>query len=187
MTPFKKNLQRFLIFFFSAVSIGIIVIGINRTKKVSMVTEVPTPTPKTPTENTPTTVANSTSVLSFVGKTYQTPYGNASVEIKVKENAIIDVTMPEIPNSPPSLYAKSFLIDQALKAGSANIQGVSGATYTSLAFKASLESAIAQAKTQGKDITPATPSTTTSAPASTAKPSVPRQYRGDDDDFRFDD
>lgn len=196
MTPFQKNLQRFFIFFFTAASVGIIFVGINRAKKVPMLGEVPTPTPE-PASTAPTTnqVAGTTTgssagaVLAFTGKTYQTPYGNASAAIQVKDGKLIAVTMPKVPNSPPSIYAEPYLIDQALKAGSANIQGVSGATYTSLAFKSSLESALAQAKTQGQTVTKTsagTSVTTTGANTSSPLPSVPRQYRGDDDFFERD-
>lgn len=188
MTPFKKNLQRFFVFFFTAVSVGIIILGINRAKKVPMVSEVPTPTPDrattAPDQGTGAsggTAVAGTSVLAFTGKTYQTPYGNVAAAIQVKGGKVIAVTMPKVPNSPPSIYAEPYLIDQALKAGSANIQGVSGATYTSIAFKSSLESAIAQAQAQGQKVTAGTSGATAGTPTSTTQPSVPRKYRGDDD------
>lgn len=197
MTPFQKNLQRFFIFFFTAVSIGIITLGINRAKKVPTLGEAPTPAPE-PTSTVPTTnqvagTANGApagAILAFTGKTYQTPYGNVSAAIQVKDGHVIAVTMPKVPNSPPSIYAEPYLIDQALKAGGANIQGVSGATYTSLAFKSSLESAIAQAQTQaqtqGQAVKAATSAAETGATGAinttTPKPSVPLKYRGDDDE-----
>lgn len=194
MTPFQKNLQRFFIFFFTAASIGIITLGINRIKKAPLISEVPTPEPtptpansdQTSTGTTPASSTNTTAVLSYTGKTYQTSYGNVSAAIQIKGGQVIAVTMPKVPNSPPSIYAQPYLIDQALKAGGANIQGVSGATYTSLAFKSSLESAIAQAQTQGQTVKAATSVTGTSAAGvantTTPKPSVPRTYRGDDDE-----
>jgi uncharacterized protein with FMN-binding domain len=138
----------------------------------------PAPVPKTSTGgtiNNPIPKTTDTSVLSYIGKTYSTPYGDASAAIKVQGGVIIDVTMPQVPNSPPSLYAQPYLISQALAAGSANIQGVSGATYTSIAFKSSLESAIAQATAQGQTVT-ASPN----APAPTPAPTVPRRFRDDD-------
>ncbi|OHA84116.1 MAG: hypothetical protein A2937_02890 [Candidatus Yonathbacteria bacterium RIFCSPLOWO2_01_FULL_47_33b] len=184
MTPFKKNLQRFFILFFSTLSVGIIIVGVNRAKKVPTLGEAPTPLTPTPdqgTAGTPGTMVAGTTV-SITGKTYQTPYGNVTAAIQVKDGKVVGVTMPQVPNSPPSIYAESYLVDQAIKAGGANIQGVSGATYTSLAFKSSLESAIAQAKTQGQTITTGTASTGSSAVAPGPKPSVPLQYRGDDDD-----
>jgi hypothetical protein len=86
--------------------------------------------------------------------------------------------MPQIPNSPPSVYAEPYLVQQALALGTANIQGVSGATYTSLAFKSSLESALSQAKIQGQTIVGGTPT----GVAATSKPTVPRKYRDDDEE-----
>lgn len=117
--------------------------------------------------------------VTVTGQTYQTPYGRVSVSITVNNGKITGVTMPQFPNSSPSIYAEPYLIQQALAAGSANIQGVSGATYTSIAFKSSLESAIAQANTQGQSITPVAAGTSAATiPAS--KPVVPSRYRDDD-------
>ncbi len=79
------------------------------------------------------------------GPTYQIPWGNVTVQITVRDGKIIAVRTPNVPNSSPSRYAAPILVQQALQAGSANIQGVSGATYMSIGFKKSLEGAIAQA------------------------------------------
>lgn len=171
MSLFSKNLQKFLIFFFTATSIVLVIMGVARTKKPTPVAEAPAPAPPTPSDTT--------GAITVSGNEYQTPWGNASASITVKGGKIVAVAMPSVPNSPPSVYAEPYLINQALTAGDANIQGVSGATYTSLAFKSSLESAIAKANTQGQAIAPSV-----GAPASvpTAKPAVPRRYRDDDDD-----
>lgn len=53
---------------------------------------------------------------------------------------------PDYLESELSVYARPYLIEQALRAKSANIQGVSGATYTSIAFQYSLESTIVSAE-----------------------------------------
>lgn len=170
---FSKNLQKFLIFFFAAVSLTVIIIGVNRIKKTSVIAETDTP----PVPQPPSDTANA---KTFTGTPYQTPWGNAVASITVKNGKVIAAAMPEVPNSPPSQYAEPFLVDQALRAGSANIQGVSGATYTSIAFKSSLENALEQAQTQGQTVTSGT--ITTGSTTSTAKPTVPRKYRDDDDD-----
>ena len=172
---FSKNIQKFLVFFFTAISIILVVMGISRIKKPEVIAEAPKPTPPAPVDTT--------SAFTIAGNSYQTPWGNAVASVTVKNGKVIAVEMPSVPPSPPSVYAEPFLVDQALKAGSANIQGVSGATYTSLAFKSSLESAIAKAGAQGQTITPTTPTTGVSATSiPSAKPSVPRQYRDDDDE-----
>lgn len=174
MSPFKKNLEKFLVFFFTAISIIIVIMGTARAKKSSDLTAGTTPDQSVPT---PTQPVDTTGAIAFSGNAYQTPWGSASAEIKVKDGRVVSVTMPQIPNSPPSVYAEPYLVQQALTSGSANIQGVSGATYTSLAFKSSLENALAQAKTQGQTITGGSGTTVTSA-----KPTVPRKYREDDDE-----
>lgn len=171
MSKFEKFWQRFFIFFFSAISLFIIVVGIYRAKKAPSISEAPTPTP-TGGDTGQGTQTNGSATLTFAGKTYQTPYGNVSAAIKVKNGKIVAVTMPSLPDSPPSHYAQPILIDQALKAGSANIQGVSGATYTSNAFKLSLESALAQAKASGQQPTAQTPSGVPTVPTTSATPPV---------------
>lgn len=175
MSPFKKNLEKFLVFFFTAISIVIVIMGIARTKKNANIATTLPDQGVTPTIQPGDTIG----ALAFSGASYQTPWGNASAAIKVKDGRVVAVTMPQVPNSPPSVYAEPFLVQQALALGTANIQGVSGATYTSLAFKSSLESALAQAKSQGQTIVGGTVTTTTTT--TTAKPSVPRKYRDDDD------
>lgn len=167
----SKNIQKFLVFFFTAISIILVVMGISRVKKPADVAGVPQPAPQAPVDTTGS--------VTLTGKTYQTPWGSAVASITVKNGKIIAVSMPSIPSSPPSIYAEPYLVDQALKAGSANIQGVSGATYTSIAFKSSLESAVAKANTQGQTIIPNTGASASSA----VKPSIPRQYRDDDDEW----
>jgi len=171
MTPsFSKNIQKFLILFFTAVSLIVIIIGISRTKK----TEIITNTESIPPAPTP---IDTTGAKTVTGTPYQTPWGNAVASISVKNGKVVTATMPQVPNSPPSIFAEPYLINQALVSGSANIQGVSGATVTSMAFKSSLENALLQAQTQGEAITGGTGVAT-----STAKPVVPRKYHDDDDD-----
>jgi len=188
MSPFLKNFQRFLILSFSAASVALVVIGINRTKNTPLpaapvipgqdmvsTTVSNTPTPPSASGNTPAGSA------TFKGKTYQTPWGNVVAGITVTNGKITEVTMPEVPPSPPSEYAQSYLVQQAMTAGSANIQGVSGATYTSIAFKSSLEDAIVQASARGQSVILSTPAKSSATTLRSNKPSVPRRYRGDDE------
>lgn len=177
MRTFLKNLQNYLVVFFALMSVTIIVLGINRIKKNSLgdtASIPPSPTPSNGAISASTNAING----SFEGNEYHTPYGNVVAAIEVKGGKIVAVTMPKVPNSPPSIYAESHLVDQALKAGGASIQGVSGATYTSIAFKSSLENAIAKAGVQN---TSTSVSNNSSQGVSANKPSVPRSYRGDDD------
>lgn len=97
--------------------------------------------------NTPrnTTTTPKPTSASYDGTVYETPFGPVGVTITVTNKKIVSVSTPTYPDSPPSQYAHDDLVSQALAANSANIQGVSGATYTSLAFSKSLESAISKA------------------------------------------
>lgn len=77
-------------------------------------------------------------------------YGTVQVEITVKDGRVVDVTALEAPQNDPrsqqiSRVAIPYLVDQALKAQSANIAGVSGASYTSYGFAKSLAAALQKA------------------------------------------
>jgi len=74
------------------------------------------------------------------------PYGNVQVQIVVVNSKITAVTAPKYPTASDSgkINAKAIpiLISEALAAQSANIAAVSGASYTSPAFKESLQSSL---------------------------------------------
>lgn len=150
MPSFQKNIQKFFVYFFAGVSVIIVVLGISRVKKGEPVAPVPSPSPDQRTalgsskSGTQLAVRGATQT-AFNGRTYQTPWGNLAVAIQVKDGKVTAVSIPTLPDSPPSQQAKAYLIEQAIRSGSANIQGISGATITSMAFKASLESALSQA------------------------------------------
>ncbi len=179
----KKYLQRFLIVFFSATFVVVLLVGIVRARKntqsnlVQPVAESPqgnsTPGVGTVTTNTTNTATNTTtagnttanatstnttknvapttstpasSTKSATGTGYSTPWGTVTVAVQVENGKLVSVDTKSYPDSPPSVYARSYLISQAIAVGNANIQGVSGATYTSLAFQRSLESALAKVR-----------------------------------------
>lgn len=75
-----------------------------------------------------------------------TPWGRTTIAVKVVNGKWENINLIEIPNSPPSQYAASFLANQALKAQNGKIDGVSGATYTSNAFRDNLNQIVAQSK-----------------------------------------
>ena len=190
MTSFQKILKKFFLYSFTGISVGIVVLGINRAKQTDALAANPPAdqeTSKKPLSRLPSkNLVLGQSVTAklgvsgqFTGNAYKTPWGNAAASITVKNGKITAVTMPQVPNSPPSTYAEPYLVDQALRRGNANIQGVSGATYTSLAFKSSLESALVKASTQGT-VTTSSVNTPTSAKKITS-PSYPRRYRDDDE------
>lgn len=88
---------------------------------------------------------------TFPGATAQTPYGPVQVAIVVKAGRIADVKALQLTNQGDrsvaiSAYAVPVLRSEALKAQSAKIDTVSGATYTSDGYRTSLQSAIDTAK-----------------------------------------
>jgi uncharacterized protein with FMN-binding domain len=77
-------------------------------------------------------------------------YGNVQVRVTVANGKIVDVSALQLPQGDPrsaqiSSYAEPQLRQEALTAQSASINTVSGASYTSAGYQASLQSAIAKA------------------------------------------
>jgi hypothetical protein len=86
----------------------------------------------------------------FTGDVVQTPFGQLQVEIVISNNKLEAPDSVQFPQSDPqwseiNRKAVSALAFEALSAQSANIQGISGASYTSQGWISSLASAIAKA------------------------------------------
>jgi uncharacterized protein with FMN-binding domain len=98
----------------------------------------------------------SSSSASSVAKTVtgdeaQTIYGPVQVKITVKNGKITAAEATEYPNNSPrdaqiNAYAIPALNSEAVAAGSAQIDSVSGATYTSQGYVSSLQSALDKAR-----------------------------------------
>ena len=85
---------------------------------------------------------------TFTGPSVNVNYGNVQVKITVVNGRITDVVAVKAPTGKNDRYtnmAVPVLKQQTLKAQSANIQGVSGASYTSYGWFTSLQGAIALA------------------------------------------
>lgn len=115
-------------------------------------TTVP-PTPATgPTTATPTTVRQATTVN---GGVYSNQYGNVQVQVRIgSDGALARVDTVQVPNGRDrsveiNNYAAPILNSEALRAQSAAVHSVSGATYTSEDYKLSLQSAIDAARADG--------------------------------------
>ncbi|KJC62988.1 FMN-binding protein [Agreia bicolorata] len=115
-----------------------------------------TPTAAAPTAATPTAAATApvaaapTASGTFTGSVSRTRYGNVQVQITVANGSITDVTALQLTNDGGksvsiSNRAAPVLRTEVLKAQSANVQSVSGATYTSEGYLSSLQSALDQA------------------------------------------
>jgi uncharacterized protein with FMN-binding domain len=95
------------------------------------------------TPTTSTTSVNGTAT----GSVESTPYGDVEVKVTVAGSRITDVESLELPEDEPrsqslSSFAGPELADQVISAQSAQIDGVSGATYTSQAYEESVQSAL---------------------------------------------
>ena len=85
---------------------------------------------------------------TFTGPSVFVNYGNVQVKITVVNGRITDavaVVAPSGRNDRWTNMAVPILKEQTLKAQSANIQGASGASYTSYGWYTSLQGALAQA------------------------------------------
>jgi uncharacterized protein with FMN-binding domain len=107
------------------------------------------PTTKAPTQ-APTTPAPSTSAPAgnsgtFTGPTENTQYGPVEVQIVVSNGRITSANDIIGPADNIGANAVGQLNSEVLSAQNANIQAVSGATYTSQGYISSLQSAVNQA------------------------------------------
>lgn len=87
---------------------------------------------------------------TYTGSAVNTRYGKVQVKVTVSGGAITSVDAPQYPNSGGmdqmiNSQAIPMLASEAVAAQSANIDMVSGATYTSKGYISSLQSALDQA------------------------------------------
>lgn len=95
-----------------------------------------------------TTVSSATA--TYTGTAIQTRYGAVQVQVTISSGKITGVTTLQVPSGDPhsssiSAAATPVLASEALTAQSAKIDTVSGATFTSQGYLASLQSALDQA------------------------------------------
>jgi uncharacterized protein with FMN-binding domain len=105
-----------------------------------------------PAADAPATQAPAASTTSingtFTGPSVNVNYGNVQVKITVVNGRITDAVAVKAPSGKNDRYtnmAVPILKAQTLKAQSADIQGASGASYTSYGWFTSLQGALAQA------------------------------------------
>lgn len=104
------------------------------------------------TTTTPDAATTSTGLTdgTYLGAAASTRYGDVQVQITVSGGQIVDVTVPAYPQSDRKDIAINnralpVLIAETTAAQSADVQMVSGATYTSQGYIQSLQSALDQA------------------------------------------
>jgi uncharacterized protein with FMN-binding domain len=101
-----------------------------------------------PATTAPATTAPAAINGTFTGPSVNVNYGNVQVKITVVNGRITDAVAVKAPSGKNDRYtnmAVPILKAQTLKAQSANIQGASGASYTSYGWHTSLQGALAQA------------------------------------------
>jgi len=101
-----------------------------------------------PATTAPATNSKTSFNGTFTGPSINVNYGNVQVKITVVNGRITDAVAVKAPSGKNDRYtnmAVPILKAQTLKAQSANIQGASGASYTSYGWYTSLQGALAQA------------------------------------------
>jgi len=102
----------------------------------------------TATKSAPATTSAKSINGTFTGPSINVNYGNVQVKITVVNGRITDAVAVVAPSGKNDRYtnmAVPTLKKQTLAAQSANIQGVSGASYTSYGWYTSLQGALTQA------------------------------------------
>lgn len=112
----------------------------------------PSPSTSAPARPAPSTSAPSQSAATrtIAGQAVQTQYGVVQVQVVVSGNKIKNVSFLQLTAYDPrsqeiNSAAAPILLQQTLAAQSSQIDGVSGATYTSAGYVQSLQSALDQA------------------------------------------
>jgi uncharacterized protein with FMN-binding domain len=106
------------------------------------------PATEAPATTAPATNSKTSINGTFTGPSVNVNYGNVQVKITVVNGRITDAVAVVAPSGKNDRYtnmAVPTLKKQTLAAQSANIQGVSGASYTSYGWFTSVQGALAQA------------------------------------------
>ncbi len=114
----------------------------------------PARTATTATTATTAAVPAVAAVAAYNGDIVDTKYGPVQIQVQITDGAISEVAVIQYPDGDGksvriNARALPTLRNEVLTAQSANIDTVSGATYTSDAYQQSLQSAIDQARAAG--------------------------------------
>jgi uncharacterized protein with FMN-binding domain len=124
--------------------------AITRHRALTPSTGAPPPaTRPLPTSSSPTTTSGATRTVD--GDPVDNRYGTVQVRVQLSGNTITDVTPLQMPfdrehSAEISQQAEPYLRQESLQAQSAQIDIVSGATYTSDSYAQSLQSALDKAQ-----------------------------------------
>jgi uncharacterized protein with FMN-binding domain len=101
-----------------------------------------TSAPPAPGAQAPTAKAPATTAKTVNGKLVKTVHGDVQVQVTLTGDKITAVKFLKQPNTGPTKSAAPVLIQETLRAGTAKVDSVSGATQTSEAYVESLQAAI---------------------------------------------
>ena len=106
-----------------------------------------TPSPTATASSSPSRPSSSSGTKTADGDVIPTRYGNAQVRVTVSGGKITKVEALQLQGNDPksvqiSSYAEPYLRQSALTKQTAAIDAVSGATFTSASYEASLQSAL---------------------------------------------
>lgn len=118
-----------------------------------LASSLPTSRSSAPNQHVPTQPTTTTAQGgggTYTGSVIRTVYGDVQVKVTVSGNKIMDVQPLTLPSDRArsayiSQVAGPMLRTEAITAQSSNIDIISGATYTSIAYQRSLDSALKQA------------------------------------------
>jgi uncharacterized protein with FMN-binding domain len=146
-------MRRVFLAFISTVAALVLVLSFKTHGSSSLATPpaaVSTATPSSTTTATTTTPAKKTTTMTVTGDSVDTRYGPVQVQIKVTNGKVVSAAAVDYPTNDPrdqqiNSYAIPALNQEAVNAGNANIDMVSGATFTSDGYIQSLQSALDKA------------------------------------------
>jgi len=143
----KKNRPLRRIVLASAATVSGMVMLLSLKPHASPQTALALPVPSSSASASGGTGSAATGTKTVTGDTVQTRWGPVQVRITIKSGKLTEVTAVTYPTDNPrdqeiNSYALPRLRTEALQAQSAEIDTVSGATYTSDGYRQSLQSAL---------------------------------------------
>jgi uncharacterized protein with FMN-binding domain len=154
-------MRRIVIWLASTVTVVVLLFGYhtstNKTSSPGIMSSTSSPTTSTGKESSSSassgssgSTCNSAKIATYTGSAAQTRWGPVQVQITVQGGKLTKVTILQQPSGNSrdaeiNNYALPILINESLKAQSANIDMVSGATVTSDGFVRSLQAALDEA------------------------------------------
>ncbi|MFL5994725.1 MAG: FMN-binding protein [Streptomyces sp.] len=147
MHALKKNRPLRRIVLASAATVSGMVMLLSLKPHTSAQTALALPAPSSSASASSGTGSAATGTKTVTGDTVQTRWGPVQVRITIKDGKLTEVTAVTYPTDNPrdqeiNSYALPRLRTEALQAQSAQIDTVSGATYTSDGYRQSLQSAL---------------------------------------------